>query len=51
MIHVLLNKKQQSTHVAKVLTDAEIQQLVVAFKAFTLSSGYRAALQVLIISS
>lgn len=45
MIHVLSKTEDPPAVPHKVLTKTEIQQLVVAFRAFTLSSGYRTALQ------
>lgn len=45
-IHVLQKKQEPPEMKPRVLSEAEIQQLVVAFRAFTLSAGYRTALQV-----
>lgn len=44
-IHVLEKKEPAPETSSRTLSEAEIQQLVVAFRAFTLSTGYRAALQ------
>lgn len=46
MVHVLEKKVIPEPPPKRTLTESEIQQLVVAFKAFTLSPGYRIALQV-----
>lgn len=45
-IHVLEKKVEPSRTQAPTLSWAEVQQLVAAFRAFMLSSGCRAALQV-----
>lgn len=45
-IHVLEKPKSKKTTEVKRMTEIEVQQLVSAFRTFTLSSGYRAALQV-----
>lgn len=45
-IHVLEKKQEPPEPQSRTLTESEIQQLVVAFRAFTLSAGYRTALQV-----
>lgn len=47
-IHVLEKKQEPPEIKPRTLSEAEIQQLVVAFRAFTLSAGYRTALQVVI---
>lgn len=44
-IHVLEKKEPVTEVQPRTLSETEIQQLVVAFRAFTLSAGYRAALQ------
>ncbi|KAJ8966691.1 hypothetical protein NQ317_014020, partial [Molorchus minor] len=44
-IHVLETPKHKKVVIEKKMTEVEVQQLVSAFRAFTLSSGYRAALQ------
>lgn len=47
----VLEKKQEPPEIqSRTLSEAEIQQLVVAFRAFTLSAGYRTALQVFIVT-
>lgn len=45
-IHVVKKNPPETAPRGRPLTEPEVQQLVVAFRAFTLSSGYRAALQV-----
>lgn len=45
MIHVLKKKEPETPVPSRTLSEADVQQLVVAFRAFTLSFGYRAALQ------
>lgn len=45
MVHVLKKREPEVVPPVKELSEQEIQQLVVAFKAFTVSSSYRAALQ------
>lgn len=45
MIHVLKKKEPEVPIPSRTLSEADVQQLVVAFRAFTLSYGYRAALQ------
>ncbi|XP_018566538.1 ubiquitin-like protein 7 [Anoplophora glabripennis] len=44
-IHVLEKPKPKKTQETKKMTEVEVQQLVSAFRTFTLSSGYRTALQ------
>ncbi|XP_973179.3 ubiquitin-like protein 7 [Tribolium castaneum] len=44
-IHIVKKNAPPSAPRGRALTETEVQQLVVAFRAFTLSSGYRAALQ------
>ncbi|CAH1373764.1 unnamed protein product [Tenebrio molitor] len=44
-IHVVKKNLPQNAPRGRALSETEVQQLVVAFRAFTLSSGYRAALQ------
>lgn len=45
MVHVLKKNEPEKPVPIKNLTEADVQQLVVVFRAFTLSFGYRAALQ------
>ncbi|KAJ8956982.1 hypothetical protein NQ318_012146 [Aromia moschata] len=44
-INVLEKPKSKKVSTEKKMTEVEVQQLVSAFRAFTLSSGYRTALQ------
>ncbi|KAK4881421.1 hypothetical protein RN001_004740 [Aquatica leii] len=44
-VHVLEKKVSTTNIQARKLTETDVQQLVVAFRGFSLSSGYRAALQ------
>lgn len=46
MIHVLSKKNTPTPAPSRVFSEAEVQQLIVAFRAFTLSPGYRVGLQV-----
>lgn len=46
MVHVLRKKEPETPVPVRSMSEADVQQLVVAFRAFTLSFGYRAALQV-----
>lgn len=46
MVHVLNKKPAQEPVHNRTLSENEIQQLVIAFKAFTLATGYRTALHV-----
>ncbi|GLV31919.1 hypothetical protein CBL_07678 [Carabus blaptoides fortunei] len=45
MVHVLRKKEPETPVPVRSMSAADVQQLVVAFRAFTLSFGYRAALQ------
>lgn len=44
-VHVLEKKQCQTPVKLRSMTESDVQQLVVAFRAFTLSAGYRTALQ------
>lgn len=44
-IHVLKKKEQEKPTPSKTLSEANVQQLVVAYRSFTMSYGYRAGLQ------
>lgn len=47
MIHVLEKRKSEVPIRGRMLTEADVQQLVVAFRgAFAMRTGYRTALQV-----
>lgn len=46
MVHVLAKKPTREPFVKHTFSENEMQQLAIAFKAFTLSNGYRTALQV-----
>lgn len=45
MVHVLKKKELDAPVQSRNLSEADVQQLVVAFRSFTLSFGYRTALQ------